>query len=145
MLDFIKGETLRLRKQIKSNLCLDKIKLFSTLNTNQQFVIVKTDSFLARIACRWMKNNAVAMVMGKTIHVYGARPMDLLSNMDWLLHEIVHIRQFEENGYIRFIGLYLLEWMKHGYHNNRYEIEARDRTRQMDSLGVFDRYEFKIK
>lgn len=124
---------------------MDNIKLFPTLNDKQKRVIVKTDSFLARIACRWMKSNSVAMVMGKTIHVYGARPMDLLNNMDWLLHEMVHIRQFEENGYIRFIGLYLLESMKHGYHNNRYEIEARDRTRQLDSLGIFDRYDFKIK
>lgn len=121
------------------------IKLFPTLNYKQKSVIVKTDSFLAKMACRWMKSKAVAMVMGKTIHVYGVSPMDLLNNKDWLLHEMVHIRQFEENGYIRFIGLYLLESMKHGYHNNRYEMEARDETRQLDSLGVFDRYDFKIK
>lgn len=124
---------------------MDIIKLLPKLSSSKTNVIVKSDSLLAKIACRKMKSSAVAMVLGKTIHLYGVSPSTLLNNIDWLSHELIHVRQYEEYGFIRFVVLYLWEWMKHGYHNNRYEIEACDRTKQLDVVGILDKYNFKIK
>lgn len=115
------------------------------MNTKSISVVVKSDSWLGKLACRWLKTHGVAMVLGKTIHVYGIEPEDFLNDTSWLGHEMVHIRQFEEHGFIRFICLYLWEWMKHGYHNNRYEVEARDKNHQLESLERMGKYNFKIK
>jgi hypothetical protein len=50
---------------------------------------------------------------------------DFLKNKRWLNHEICHIKQFEDNGFLTFIFKYLMESLRNGYYNNKYEIEAR--------------------
>ena len=65
------------------------------------------------------------MVVGKTIHLSGVTQESFLKNKPWVAHELCHIRQFQEHGFFRFLGLYLLESFKNGYYNNKYEVEAR--------------------
>ncbi|WP_207434193.1 hypothetical protein [Sabulibacter ruber] len=83
------------------------------------------NSPLARIA-RWkLKSTNVAMVLGKTIHLSGVSKENFLRDSAWVAHELCHVRQFQEHGYLRFLWLYLLESIKVGYYNNKYEVEAR--------------------
>ena len=73
-----------------------------------------------------LKSHSVAMVLGKTIHLHNVSKENFLNDSRWLKHELCHIRQFKEHGYIGFIVKYLYESMKKGYHHNKYEEEARE-------------------
>ena len=47
------------------------------------------------------------------------------NNKMLLEHELIHWRQFQENGFIPFLISYAIEALTKGYDNNPYEIEAR--------------------
>ncbi len=87
---------------------------------------IKTDSLFARIAAMKLGSRQVAFVLGSTIHLYNTSEEEFLENTCWLKHELCHIEQFRRYGFFTFIFLYLYESVKHGYHNNKYEIEARE-------------------
>lgn len=87
---------------------------------------IKENSFLARIAAKKLGADAVAMVLGKTIHLHNSSKEEFLQNKQWLKHELCHVRQFKQYGFTGFIVRYLIESIRHGYHNNRFEIEARE-------------------
>lgn len=72
-----------------------------------------------------LKSHSVAMVLGKTIHLHNVSKENFLNDSRWLKHELCHIRQFKEHGYILFIAKYLWESLRKGYYNNRFEVEAR--------------------
>jgi hypothetical protein len=82
-------------------------------------------SWFARIARLVLKSTNVAMVLGNRIHLSGVDKHTFLKDDGWLAHELCHIRQFKEHGFFRFLWLYLLESMRVGYYNNKYEVEAR--------------------
>ena len=65
------------------------------------------------------------MVLGNTIHLHNATKNEFLNNPRWLKHELCHVRQFQQHGYLFFIFKYLWESVKNGYYNNRFEVEAR--------------------
>lgn len=72
-----------------------------------------------------LKSHSVAMVLGKTIHLYNVSKENFLKDDRWLKHELCHIRQFKQHGYFLFIAKYLWESLRKGYYNNRFEAEAR--------------------
>jgi uncharacterized protein (DUF2342 family) len=86
---------------------------------------IRENSFIAKLAARKLNAHSVAIVIGKTIHLHNATRNDLLTNRRWLRHEMAHIRQFRDYGFLSFILMYLWESMLKGYHNNKYEAEAR--------------------
>jgi hypothetical protein len=86
---------------------------------------IKENSFLAKIAAKKLRAESVAMVLGKTIHLYGTTKENFLKDEKWIKHELCHIKQYEEHGIILFLIKYLWESLKVGYYNNKYEIEAR--------------------
>ena len=86
---------------------------------------VKENSWIARIAAWKLDAASVAIVLGHTIHLHNTKRDEFLRNEQWVRHELCHIRQFEEHGFVLFILKYLLESIRHGYYNNKYEIEAR--------------------
>lgn len=86
--------------------------------------IIENSPF-ARIACMVLKSPNVAMVLGKQIHLSGVKTEDFLQDRYWVEHELCHIRQVKEHGLLKFLALYLLESVKHGYHDNKFEAEAR--------------------
>jgi hypothetical protein len=94
--------------------------------------IIIEGSVLARIARQVLKSANVAMVIGNTIHLSGVKKEDFLQNKAWVAHELCHIRQFREHGFWRFLGLYLLESYRHGYYQNKYEVEARQAGSQAE-------------
>ena len=86
---------------------------------------IKVNSWFAKLAAKKMKAYQLAIVMGNTIHLFNCSKEDFLKNERWLKHELCHVRQFKEHGYYLFIIKYLWEWMRKGYYNNKYEVEAR--------------------
>ncbi len=86
---------------------------------------VKEKSLLAKIAARKLKVNSVAMVLGNTIYLWGAKKEDLLNSKSWLNHELKHVEQCLRYGLPCFLLLYLWETLRYGYYNNRFEREAR--------------------
>jgi hypothetical protein len=86
---------------------------------------IKENSWLAKLAAKKLKSKSVAMVLGKTIHLHNTSKAVFLLDEKWVKHELCHIKQFKQHGYICFIVKYLAESMRTGYYNNRFEIEAR--------------------
>ena len=86
---------------------------------------VKDNSVFAFIAKKILRSEKAAIVIGKTIFLNGVKKETFLADQQWLQHELCHIRQFKQFGFFRFLILYLMESLKHGYHNNRFEVEAR--------------------
>jgi hypothetical protein len=87
---------------------------------------IKENSWVAKIAARKLKTSSVAIVFGSTIHLWNSRKEDFLRNEKWLKHELCHIRQYKQHGYVCFIAKYLWESLRKGYYNNKFEVEARE-------------------
>jgi hypothetical protein len=87
---------------------------------------IKENSWIAKLASKKLRSYRVAIVIGKTIHLHNTLKQHFLNDEKWVKHELCHIRQFKQNGYVIFILKYLLESIKHGYFNNKYEVEARE-------------------
>ena len=88
-------------------------------------ISIKESSKRAALAAWVLKANQVAIVFGSTIYLYNTTKAAFLLNKQWVRHELKHIEQYKRLGYWHFIFYYLLETFKHGYYNNKYEVEAR--------------------
>jgi len=87
---------------------------------------IKEHSWQARIAARMLRSKNVALVLGRTIHLWGVSREVFLSDRGWVKHELAHIQQFKKYGFAKMTFLYLAESIKKGYYHNRFEAEARD-------------------
>lgn len=72
------------------------------------------------------------MVIGYTIHLYGVSAKTFMADKRWLQHELVHVEQYEEAGLVMFLLKYIWQSFRYGYHNNKYEIEARNIKKQQN-------------
>ncbi len=99
-------------------------------------ISIKEKSFIARIASKILHEKSVAVVIGKTIHLWNADKQNLLKNKKWLRHELVHIQQFRQYGFIKFLLLYAWETLKNGYYNNKFEVAAR--AKENDETAVIN-------
>src|SRR3954471_18290845 len=88
-------------------------------------ISIKEKSMVARFAAYILHEDRMAVVLGKTIHLWNTSKKDFLKNKKWLHHELVHIQQFKEYGFIKFLFLYFFESLKNRYYNNKFEVEAR--------------------
>lgn len=91
----------------------------------KQHFNIKENSWIARLAAIKLGTSAVAIVVGNTIHLHNTSKMAFLSNERWVKHELCHIEQFKQHGNVTFILKYIWESILKGYHNNKYEAEAR--------------------
>jgi hypothetical protein len=87
---------------------------------------ITENSWIAKMAAYKLKSDDMAIVVGKTIHLHGVSKNDFLKNEKWVRHEMCHIGQFRKYGFLNFIFKYLLESIRSGYHNNKFEAEARE-------------------
>ena len=87
---------------------------------------IKENSWIAKLAALKLRSKRVAIVIGKTIYLHNTSKQEFLKDERWVKHELCHVRQFKENGYLPFIAKYLLESIRKGYYNNKYEVEARE-------------------
>lgn len=92
-------------------------------------VYIKENSWLAKLSAKKLGSRKVAVVFGKTIHLFNATREEFLKNEKWVCHELAHIQQYEKYGFFRFLMLYLLESARKGYRRNRYELEAKSKER----------------
>lgn len=83
------------------------------------------DAWLARLAAAKLHTRQVALVLGRRIYLWGIEKQDFLQNEKWVRHELAHVAQYQQYGLVRFLLLYAWEWMRRGYYNNRFEVEAR--------------------
>lgn len=93
--------------------------------------IIKEKSWLAKIAAKKLGTKNVAMVLGRTIHLYNVSAKGFLADEQWVRHELCHVKQFKQHGYFMFVIKYLYESVKHGYYNNKYEAEARAAEKEL--------------
>ena len=89
------------------------------------FFKIKEQSFIARLAASKLKTDKVAIVIGKTNHLHNTERFEFLQNKRWVCHELKHVQQFRQYGFLPFLFLYLWESIRVGYTNNKYETEAR--------------------
>ncbi|MEO7393390.1 MAG: DUF4157 domain-containing protein [Chitinophagaceae bacterium] len=101
-------------------------------------VKIKENSWVAKIAARKMNADKVAIVFGKTIYLYNTSRIDFLNNDEWVCHELKHVEQYQQNGFIGFICKYVFDWIKNGYYNNKFEIEARESEKDKRLMDRID-------
>lgn len=101
-------------------------------------IFIKEQSFVARTSAKIMRAESIAIVLGKTIHLWNVDRADFLADKRWVQHELVHVEQFKQNGYIKFIFMYLLESIKNGYYKNKFEVEARAKENKTGLLIDID-------
>ena len=73
---------------------------------NNENFIVKENSRYAWLAAKKMKAPALAMVLGKTIHLHYISKEDLLRDKKLLKHELCHMQQFRQYGFADFLVKY---------------------------------------
>ena len=102
------------------------------------FFKIKEQSFIARLAAWKLKSDNAAIVIDKTIHLHNTKRNEFLQNKRWVLHELKHIQQFQQYGFLSFILLYIWESIRHGYTNNKYEKEARAAETDVQLFEYFE-------
>jgi hypothetical protein len=100
---------------------------------------IKEGKIIARIAAAILRTNKIAVVIGKTIYVYGIAIPDFVTDRKWLLHELKHIQQYHTQGITAFVLRYTYYTIKYGYYNNPYEKEARNAE---NDNSLLERYEW---
>lgn len=111
------------KKSLRHGKTKSNFKLQTYISLDSLYYI-KENSLLAALAARKLKSQKMAMVIGKTIHLHGTSRPEFEKDTRWVKHELCHVRQFQEHGLIPFIIKYLYESFRHGYRNNKYELEA---------------------
>jgi len=79
---------------------------------------------------KWMRpflpKRFVAITVSKSLCLY--RTTDHLDDEQLRVHEGVHAAQFREHGWIGFIVKYCWYFVRYGYWNSPFEIEARNKA-----------------
>lgn len=86
---------------------------------------IKENAWVARLAARKLNTRNMAIVFGSTIYLHNASREEFLNNRRWFQHELCHVRQYQQYGWIGFLIRYVWESVRRGYRNNRFEVEAR--------------------
>lgn len=71
------------------------------------------------------------MVVGRTIYLWDASKEEFFNNKRWVRHEVAHVKQYMELGIFRFIVLYLMESFSKGYEHNSFEVDARNKEKDL--------------
>ena len=100
-------------------------------------VRIKENSWVAKMAAAKMKADKVAIVFGSTIYLHNTNREEFLQDNDWVCHELKHVEQYNQNGFAGFIVKYLFDWLKNGYYNNKFEVEAKDSEMDKTLLKKF--------
>ena len=101
-------------------------------------VRIKEDKVISKIAANLLRTNKIAVVIGKTIYVYGVAIPDFVTNKKWLLHELKHVEQYSRQGRVIFLLKYMCYAMRYGYYHNPYEKEARNAENDNSLLELYE-------
>ena len=86
------------------------------------------------MAAAKLKSDKVAIVFGDTIHLHNTSRTEFLNDKEWVCHELKHVQQYKQNGFVGFITKYLFDSAKNGYYNNKFEVEARENEKNEELL-----------
>ncbi len=89
------------------------------------YVSICENSMLARLGARKLKSTRCALVVHKTIYLWGISKNDFLNAPRYVRHELQHVLQYRRYGVAGFLIRYLYYSLIHGYYNNPLEVEAR--------------------
>jgi len=103
-------------------------------------LLIKENSWIAKIAAGKLQSANVAIVIGKTIHLYNVSKEDFLKDKKWVKHEICHIRQFKKHGFLPFIFKYLRENLGRGYY--KISMKLRLEWQKMIRSGSIENFTF---
>lgn len=70
---------------------------------------------------RWFPDWTEGVTIGEHVFIRGATTSNII-----LLHESKHVEQFRRFGFLGFVWRYFRLTLRHGYHENPLEIEARE-------------------
>lgn len=87
---------------------------------------IKEQSLIARIAAFNLSKDHAAIVIHRTIHLWGISKADFQAQTRYVNHEFQHLFQYHQLGTLRFLYEYLIESMRKGYYDNKFEVEARN-------------------
>lgn len=99
---------------------------------------IREESLAAAVVAYFLKGKKVALVIGSSIYLYGAKETELLESTAWFRHELMHVQQYKKEGTWYFLIKYGWESLRKGYWNNRYEIEARAAEKIIDFEKKFE-------
>jgi hypothetical protein len=89
-------------------------------------VYIKENSLLAKLAAMKLKAAKIAIVFGNTIYLHHTSREEFVNDQRWLCHELKHVEQYRQFGFIGFLTRYILESLRKGYYRNKFEVEARN-------------------
>ena len=75
---------------------------------------LKENSWLARIAAKKLRSHSAAIVFGEVIHLHNISKEQFLANERLVKHELCHVKQYKENGFVPFLFKYLIERIRNG-------------------------------
>ena len=84
-----------------------------------------SQSWLAYLAAKWLRARGAALVLGKTIHLYGISAEEFRNSPRLIRHEMKHVEQYRRYGMLKFLWLYAWYSLRFGYIKNPLEVEAR--------------------
>ena len=97
-------------------------------------VRIKENSWVAKIAAIKMRSAKVAIVFGNTIHLHNTSREEFLQDSRWVCHELKHVEQYQRHGWAGFLSKYVADWMRNGYYNNKFEVEARENEGNRETI-----------
>jgi Domain of unknown function (DUF4157) len=93
---------------------------------------IRENSVFAKLAAWRLKSKKAAIVFGKTIHLHNISRQQFLDDTRLMKHELCHVRQYQQHGFLPFLLKYLLESINKGYTMNKFEVEAREAEEDVD-------------
>ncbi|MCU0387366.1 MAG: DUF4157 domain-containing protein [Chitinophagaceae bacterium] len=94
------------------------------------YIRLKENSWLAWLAAKKMRANHVALVVGRTIHLFNISQEEFKSSPRLIRHELKHVEQYKRYGLFRFLWLYGWYSLRYGYYRNPLEVEAREAEKE---------------
>src|SRR3954469_6382802 len=95
------------------------------MNQQAPKIRIRENSWLAKKAAENLGFDYVAMVFGRTIHLYNTTLEKFFARPSWVIHELKHVEQYDRLGTFGFLVQYGIEHLRKGYWNNAFEAEAR--------------------
>ncbi len=106
---------------------------------------IKENSWFAYLAAKKLgAKNGLAIVFGRTIYLHRTTTQAFLADEKWVRHELCHVLQFKQYGWLPFVVLYIWHSIKSGYYNNKFEVAAREAENKAETtikLGEINKRE----
>jgi hypothetical protein len=91
---------------------------------------IRENTVLGRMAAINLRKSRCAIVVNKTIYLWGIDKATFMRDEKYLNHELQHVYQYWQLGVVRFVFAYTLESLRKGYYMNKFEVEAREAETQ---------------